>query len=158
MAAALVEMAARFAPAAGEPGAGEATPLAIEARRARAAALELAERELESYGPVLEALRSDAGPRRDERLRAALSQAADAPLEIAACSARVAELGVAALAAGGEHLRGDALTGVLLAEAARAAAVELVEIDLAGFDRDPRRREALRHGDNAAAARRRALG
>ena len=155
LAAALVEMAAAFAP---DGGRVEATSLAADARRLRDSALALAERELESYAPVLAALRSDPGPERDRRLRAALSQAADAPLAVAGCAAEVAELGLAALTGGSEHLRGDAITGVLLAEAACAAAGRLVAINLAGAKDDPRHAEARRLCAAAAAVRQQAAG
>ena len=65
--------------------------------------LELGERELSAYEPVLEAFALDAGdPDREARLRAALSDAADSPLEIARAAAVVASLG-AELAADREH-------------------------------------------------------
>jgi len=56
-----------------------------------------------------------------------------------------------------DHVRGDVVTGVLLAEAARAAAVQLVELDLATMPDDPRHAEARRCGELGAAARRDAL-
>ena len=158
LAAALVEMAAAFAPDAVSAGPGDDGPAAERARRLRRSALELAERELESYAPVLEALRCAPGAQRERRLRAALSRAAEAPLEIARCAAETADLGVLVLAGGSRHLRGDAVTGVLLAEAACTAAVQLVGLNLAGDPDDPRHAEAGRLAGTAAAARRRALG
>ena len=82
--AALAEMGARFA------GFEE------DARRAaelRALALELAEGDAAGYAPVLEALRLPADtPGRAERVRAALSAAADVPLALAEAAAEVAAL------------------------------------------------------------------
>ena len=157
MAAALVEMGAAFAPGVDPDTTDEESPV-VRARSLREKALALAERELESYMPVLEAMRRDAGPGRDVALRTALSQAADAPLAIARCAARTADLGLRALTGGSEHLRGDVVTGVLLAEAACAAAVRLLELNLADFPDDPRVLEARRLGSAAAGARRQALG
>jgi formiminotetrahydrofolate cyclodeaminase len=151
-------MAAGFASVAGGPPSGEAATLGDDARRLRATALALAERELGSYAPVLAAMRADPAPERGGRIRAALSEAADAPLSIARCSAQVAELGVSSLAQGSEHLRGDAVTGVVLAEAACASAAQLVALNLADAPGDARRAEADRLAATAAAARRRALG
>jgi formiminotetrahydrofolate cyclodeaminase len=102
-------------------------------------------------------MRCKPGPERDERLRAALDEAAAAPLAIAGCAAELAELGLIALSSGSEHLRGDVVTGVLLAEAACASAVRLVELDLATSPDDPRHAEARRSAEVAAAARRQAL-
>jgi formiminotetrahydrofolate cyclodeaminase len=124
--AALVEMAARLAPA-GEAGG---TPDRAAALRARL--LELAERELSSYEPVLEAMRLPGDdPARGSRVEAALAEASRPPLEIARAAAEVAELGAAVTGASSPSVRGDALTGTLLAEAAAAAAATLVEINLA---------------------------
>ena len=157
LAAALVEMGGAFAPGASESGPGDPLALTARARALRETALALAERELGSYAPVLEAMRGEPGPERDERLRTALEEAAAAPLAIAGCAAELAELGLTALGNGSEHLRGDVMTGVVLAEAACASAVQLVELDLATMPDDPRLAEARRAGEVAAAARRRAL-
>lgn len=135
----------------------------MEVVRRRAAelreeALRLAERELSSYAPVLEAMRLDAAtPGRERRVTEALSDAAEAPLAIARAAAEVAELGTEALRAGNDHLRGDAITGVLLAEAACRAAGRLVEINLAQLPDDPRAAEVLRSASRGDTARRWAL-
>ena len=116
LAAALVEMAAGI-------GDGAAVD---EARALRARALELAERELTSYAPVLEARRLPADdPARPARIAAALEEASAVPLEIQAVAAEVAALAQAVEA--GVAVRADAETGRLLAEAAGAAAALLVE-------------------------------
>jgi formiminotetrahydrofolate cyclodeaminase len=115
LAAALVEMAA---------GIGEGD--ARRARALRARALELAEAELSSYEPVLEAQRLPAGdPERQPRIAAALEAASAPPREIAAIAAEVVALARSVEA--GAAVRADAETGRLLAEAAGAAATLLVE-------------------------------
>ncbi|HET8757486.1 MAG TPA: cyclodeaminase/cyclohydrolase family protein, partial [Solirubrobacteraceae bacterium] len=82
LAAALVEMVA---------GIGDGDVAAVRALRARA--LDLAEQELSSYAPVLEARRLPADdPARPGRIAAALEQASAAPREIAAVAAEVAAL------------------------------------------------------------------
>ena len=113
LAAALVEMSAQIV------GADTARP-----RAARERALELAEVELSSYAPVLEARDAD-------QRAAALVEASRSPLELAEIAAAVAELGAAVAQASSAAVRGDALAGVVLAEAASTAAGRLVEINLA---------------------------
>jgi methenyltetrahydrofolate cyclohydrolase len=119
IAAALVEMAAQFGELPFDPGL-------------RARALELAEEELHAYAPVLEAQRAGEG------VAEALSRAADSPLAIARLAAEVAEAGAHVAASGKESLKGDALAGVVLAEAACRAAGRLVRINLASLPDDPR--------------------
>jgi formiminotetrahydrofolate cyclodeaminase len=164
--AALVEMAARVelgrgsrpgSPAqateggvAGGSSVPSDTPERVRSVRVRA--LELAERELTSYEPVLEALRlpGDA-PRRAEILERALVEASEPPLAVVEAAAEVAELGLAVARESSPSVRGDALTGTLLAEAAAAAAASLVEINLGG-----RGAESLVQDARAARARARA--
>ncbi|HEY8584065.1 MAG TPA: cyclodeaminase/cyclohydrolase family protein [Capillimicrobium sp.] len=134
LAAALTEMAARFA---GDGAAAE------RAGQLRAEALELGERELSSYAPVLEALRAPReDPARAERVAAALSDAADAPLAIARAAAETAAIAGRLARDGKPSLVGDAAAGEELARAACRAAARLVEINLARADGDPRRGEA----------------
>jgi len=122
LAAALVEMAAGIA------GTGES---ADRARLLRGRALSLADDELSSYAPVLEARRLPGDdPARAERIDAALVEASKSPLAIAELAAEIAALGADVADASGAAVRGDAVTGVLLAEAATAAAATLVEINL----------------------------
>ena len=114
LAAALVEMSARLA------GRADGVSTVGELRRR---ALKLAEEELTSYAPVLAA-------RTDEERSAALAAASEAPMRVAELAADVAELGLDVAASSSPAVRGDALTGVALAEAAAAAAARLVEINL----------------------------
>jgi formiminotetrahydrofolate cyclodeaminase len=121
--AALVEMSASLA------GDSDA---AARAAALRADALELAEAELSSYEPVLEAVRLPRNdPSRAARLEGALVEASRTPLAIAERAAEAAELGAVVADASSESVRGDAVTGVLVAEAACAAAARLVEVNLA---------------------------
>jgi formiminotetrahydrofolate cyclodeaminase len=124
LAAALVEMTA---------GLGGDDRTAARARELRARALELADEDLSSYAPVLEALRLPRDdPERAERLAAALSGASRTPLAIAETSAELATLGAAVTRASNAAVRGDALAGVLFAEASTVAAAALVEVNLGG--------------------------
>jgi formiminotetrahydrofolate cyclodeaminase len=126
---------------------------AVSASRAatlRAEALELAERELTSYAPVLEAMRLPReDPSRPGRVQEALLEASRTPLAIAERAAEAAELGATVARACSESVRGDARTGTVLAEAACAAAAGLVEVNLAG-------RSAVAELERARAARERA--
>jgi formiminotetrahydrofolate cyclodeaminase len=152
LAAALVEMAAGF-----DPGS-EADQAGARAAELRAYALELAERELHSYEPVLDALAlpTDDGDRR-RVLAAARSAASIVPLQIAGIGAELATLGAETAAGGSRHLTGDAVAAVLLAEGSCRAAVRLVEINLVGAGEDPRLRQASELARQAAASREYAL-
>jgi formiminotetrahydrofolate cyclodeaminase len=120
LAAGLVEMAA------GIGGGDRERPRVLRQR-----ALELAEAELSSYAPVLEALRLPReDPERSERLAGALLEGSRSPCEVAELAAEVAELGLAVAQGSSAAVRGDALAGVVLAEAATTAAARLVEINL----------------------------
>ena len=139
LAAALVEMSA---------------PPHERAAALRARALELADEDLSSFGPVLEAQRLPAGDAsRPERLRAALSAASETPLAVAAVGCEVAELAAAVVRDGRRSLEGDAATAALLAEAATRAAARLVELNLAGAPDDGRLAAAAEYATRAWAAR-----
>ena len=128
--------------------------ITTRAQELRAAALELGERELRSYEPVLAALRlPDDDPGRAERLSAALSDAANAPLAVARAAAEIAALAQEAASLGSPHLLGDAHAGLLFAEAACQAAAGLVVINLQPHPDDERRAEALELARRAAAVR-----
>lgn len=130
LAAALVEMASGIEAGRGASSAGE---IPARARAIREQAVVLAERELTSYAPVLDARRLDrADPERAARIEAALLEASRSPLEIAEAGAEVAQLGAAVASDCDPSVRGDALAGVLLGEAAAASASGLVEINLKG--------------------------
>jgi formiminotetrahydrofolate cyclodeaminase len=135
LAAALVEMSAAIA---------ERPDAASGAASLRARALNLAEDELSSYAPVLAA-------RSPEEREQALVAASEPPARIAETAAEVAELGVKVASAASEAVRGDALTGVLLAEAAAAAAARLVEINVGSGAVVERAREAAARAASARA-------
>lgn len=144
-------MAARFTPGRDD--------VVAEAGALRAQLLELGERELGAYEPVLEAFRLDAGdPDREARLRKALSDAADSPLAVARAAAAAASLAAELAVTGNAHLTGDAITGTLLAEAACMSAARLVQINLARVPSDPRLDEAAELTRQASAARAKTLG
>ena len=148
--AALVEMAARFV---------DADEVVARAGEARSELVTAGERELTSYEPVLQAAQLPADdPERAKRLAEALSSASESPLAIARATAQVADLGLSVARRSKPSLAGDAVAGVLLAEAACRAAVRLVEINLANPEGDPRVAEATALADQAAGAREATLG
>jgi formiminotetrahydrofolate cyclodeaminase len=160
LAAGLVEMAAGFTIGRSAYAERHARMEAIRDRaaRLRVSLLELAERDLTAYVPVLEALRLPAGdPDREARLDAALSAAAETPLAVAEAAAEVAELAAETACEGNTHLRGDAVTGALLAEATCRSAGHLVETNLAGRPEDVRLAAVAALTERAAAARAKAL-
>ena len=129
--AALVEMVARIELGRADAAVRPRVDLPDRLAALRGQALELAERELSSYGPVLEAMRLPRDdPERARRLEAALTQASAAPLAVAEVAAEVAESGAELAAVAGPAVGGDAVAGVLIAEAAAAASAALVEINL----------------------------
>jgi formiminotetrahydrofolate cyclodeaminase len=145
MAAALVEMAARFSH--DWDGAGVT---AARARALREHTVPMAARDAEGYGMVL------AAPTRSER-RAALTDASVVPLELAQAGAEVAELGAMVAASGNRRLRGDATAGAVLAAAAASAAANLVAINLAESSGDDGAARAASFAAAAAVAANRAL-
>ena len=151
MAAGLVAMAARFS-AKRLPEAGD---LADQADTLRLMAAQLADMDARAYTAVLDAGRQpgDNGQRR-ERMREALLGAAMVPLEIAAIGARVAQMAVEVAEAGNPNLRGDAMTGAVLATASARSAASLVDINvrLGGLDPDLSRRAARAAADADDAA------
>jgi len=159
-AAALTEMAAAYALT--RPGCdGEGiTALHRRAGALRERLLELADADARAYQPVLDALALDRGDSgRAPALRAALSAAAEVPLEIAVASAEVAELAAtSARAPGNEPLAGDASAAALIAEAATRAATALVQLNLEGSPEDPRLPRAGALAQHAWETRGRVLG
>jgi formiminotetrahydrofolate cyclodeaminase len=132
-------------------------PDAVYARAGelRKRALELAEIELHAFVPVLEALRLPRDdPERAARVSTAKSEASQSPLEIARVAAEVAELAAELAINGNPNLKGDAIAGALLAEAAAQSASRLVAINLTGGREVD---EATALAARAGAARERAL-
>jgi formiminotetrahydrofolate cyclodeaminase len=160
LAAGLVEMAARFALLRPELADRRARMEEVQARAAtlRRASLELAERDLDAYAPVLEALRLPAdAPNRSARLTAARSRAANPPLEITRAGAELAGLGAELAQTGTPNLAGDAIAGALMGEAACRAAARLVELNLLQAAGDARRHETAELVGQAWQARVQAL-
>ncbi len=159
LAAGLVEMTASFT-LARPKYAGVHHRMADVRRDAkvlRRRLLELAEADAEVYEPVIAAMRMpEQHPERAARLEAAQSAAAEVPLEIAEAGARVAELAAETARVGNLHLKGDSVTGAMLAEGSSRAAARLVEINLAGSG-DPRLERAAEAIRRSAAAREDAL-
>jgi formiminotetrahydrofolate cyclodeaminase len=133
LAAALVEMSARLA------RRSDAVSAAGELRRR---AMTLAEEELTSYAPVLVA-------RSEEERSAALAVASEPPALVAELAADVAELGIDVAASTSPAVRGDALAGVVLAEAAASAAARLVAINVKSGDLLERARLAEQRASKA---------
>jgi methenyltetrahydrofolate cyclohydrolase len=151
VAAALAEMAAALS------GSPEAPAHRARAAELRARSLELAELDLASYPPVLDALRRPAeDPERPAAVRAALSEASEVPMETTRVAAEVAALSARLTEGAGKHLVGDAATATLLAEAACAAAAVLLDLNLKGFA-DDRPGQAAQCARDAAIARQQAL-
>jgi formiminotetrahydrofolate cyclodeaminase len=141
LAAALVEMVG---------GISGREDVAASAAAARGRAGRQADEDAAAYTEVIEAQRAGDGA----RIAAALSRASDVPLAIAETAAEMAGLAADVAATGRTSVRGDAIAGALLAEAAAAAAARLVEINLAGAPGDPRLTRARELTSDAARARR----
>ncbi|MDP9411303.1 MAG: cyclodeaminase/cyclohydrolase family protein [Actinomycetota bacterium] len=110
----------------------DAAGLADRADHLRRRVAPLAQEDATAYGHVLAAYRNqdDGAPGvRRERIRTALSGAADVPLAIAETGAEVAEAAVRLAREGNPNLRGDAVAAALLAEAGVRAAAVIVEIN-----------------------------
>ncbi len=151
LAASLLEMATRF-----DPNGDQA--VLRRAAQARSDALELAQRDLESYLPVLEALRRPASdPGRADAVAVASAEASETPLAVARLAADLAELAARAALDGNPNLDGDASAAVVLADGACAAAARLVEINLRDAPRDPRIAAARALTQRAGVARALAL-
>jgi methenyltetrahydrofolate cyclohydrolase len=146
MAAGLVAMAARFS--VGRLPA--ALDLAEQADELRRRAAGLAEADAAAYTAVLDARR------RGGDLPNALYGAAVVPLEIAEIGARVAQMAAQVASAGNPNLRGDAVTGMLLAAASTRSAACLVDINvgLGGLEPELSRRAAQAVTDACAVAER----
>lgn len=124
-AAGLTAMTARFSD--GLDGS-DSTCDRAEALRQRAT--RLADADATAYADVLAAYRA---ARHDGnghgRVREALIAATEIPLAILDCARQVADIGVPLATNGNPSLRGDAITAVMLAEAAAVSAAQLVRIN-----------------------------
>jgi methenyltetrahydrofolate cyclohydrolase len=122
MGAALVAMAARSS------GRWDDAPaVAAAADEARERATALIGEDGRAYAEVLAAEPNrDADP---ERFLRAVEGANRAPTEVCEVADRVSALGERAVAEGSRRLRGDAIAGLVLAEAAAATALELIALN-----------------------------
>jgi methenyltetrahydrofolate cyclohydrolase len=152
MGAGLCAMTARLSSRQLDPS--EREKLTTSSERIGATAASLIQADAESYQGVIAAQRLPGGA--DERTRrrgiaAALSEAAEVPMQIVELAVPVARIAARLAAAGNPNLRGDAITGALLAEAGARAATVLVGINLAGAAADDRFARAARLVEDAAA-------
>jgi methenyltetrahydrofolate cyclohydrolase len=137
MAAGLCAMAARLSV---RQLAAEADTLRIDSERISSAAASLIQADAESYLGVIEAQRlprDDAQARR-RQIGAALSAASEVPMQVTELAVQAAQAAAWLAAAGNPNLRGDAITGALLASAGARAAATLVAINLASSPDDDR--------------------
>jgi methenyltetrahydrofolate cyclohydrolase len=124
----------------------EAAELAAEAERLADLVAPLAQADAEAYGAVIAARRRPAGPPPESGrapgppadLAAALSDAADVPMQIAEIGARIAALATRLAVHGHPNLHGDAVVAALLADAGTRSACALVRINLSGAGSDER--------------------
>lgn len=156
LAAGLASMSARLS----ADHLADAAELVERAERLRQRVAPLAQEDATAYGRVLAARREDGDPEvRRERVREALSEAADVPLSVAEIGAEVAEVAARLAREGTPNLRGDAVTAALLAEAGVRAAAVLVRINTAaGGIFDDRPEHASELAARAGRAARRAVG
>jgi methenyltetrahydrofolate cyclohydrolase len=141
--AGLYAMAARLS--ARQLAGDTASELTNQAERILAASASLLQADAESYGRVISAMRSPAGAdpaRRERAVAAALSGAADVPLDIIALGAEAAALAARLASDGNPTLRGDAVTAAVLADAGARAAAVLVGVNLAATPDDERHARA----------------
>jgi formiminotetrahydrofolate cyclodeaminase len=158
LAAALTAMAARFS----TEHLADADGLAGRAEGLRGEVVLLARADAVAYGRVLDANRAprDVGEEeRRQRIREALTEAADVPLSIAGIGAEVACISARLAEEGNPNLRGDAVTAAVLAGAGVRAAATLVEINVsAGGADDGRLSRVAELRATAAAAQEAAEG
>ena len=119
----------------------EAAELAAEAERLAGLVAPLAQADADAYRSVIAALHQPAEPdgdQRSRRLAAALSDAADVPMQVADVGVQVVVLAARLATHGNPNLHGDAVTAALLAEAGTRSACALVRINLSGAESDER--------------------
>lgn len=127
-----------------------------DAEQLRDRAAGLPDDDAAAYGAVISAYASarddPSGDR--SRVRAALTRAAEVPLEIAAVGAETARLASRLCLNGKPDIRGDATTALLLADAATRAAAHLVAVNVeaGGGDADLARRAVESVATSRAAA------
>jgi len=151
MAAGLVAMAARFSLEHWD----EAADVIERADALRRRVAPLAPADSQAFEEVLTAMRlpKDLEPEvRNTAIGNALARAAEIPLVIAREASEVAALAALVAEHGNPNVRGDAVTGVLLADAGARAAANLVEVNLGTTEADGRIGRAREHVEAARAA------
>jgi methenyltetrahydrofolate cyclohydrolase len=127
LAAGLAGMAARLS----ADQLADTAKLADHADALRRRVAPLAWADAESYGHVLDALRLPRDSEtRTERIKDALSGAADVPLAVAGAGNEIADIAARLVQKGNPNLEGDAMTAVFLADAGVHAAAVLAGINL----------------------------
>jgi methenyltetrahydrofolate cyclohydrolase len=138
LAAALSSMSARFS----ADHLVDAPALTERTEHLRSEVMPLSRADAAAYGHVLEAYRIPRGDDeegRRQRIREALSEAANVPLSVAEIGAEVTSIAARLAGEGNPNLRGDAVAAVELAAAGVRAAAKLVEINIsAGGEGDGR--------------------
>lgn len=149
LAAGLCAMAARFSFAT----VADAATVADQAEALRTRVQGMAQQDAEAYTQVLAAYQLPKSPdphARRQSIEAALSAAAEPPLAVAEAAVEVGRLARRLESEGNPNLRGDAVTGRLLAEAGCRAAAELVAANLP--EGAPRRERAEALADSWSSA------
>jgi len=111
----------------------DADALIGDAERLRARAAHLADLDADVYRTVIEAhaaARDGDGRDGGGQVRAALLRAAEVPLEVAELGGETARLAGRLAVEGKRDVRGDAVTALLLAEAATRSAAHLVAVNV----------------------------
>src|SRR6266704_488737 len=119
--------------------------LTTEGERILRTAASLMQADGEAYSRVISAMRKSTGADpadRERAIAAALSDAADVPMQIVELAAEAAGLASRLAADGNPALRGDAIAATMLAEAAARSAATMVSINLAGTPDDERHARA----------------
>lgn len=141
--AGLCTMAARLS--ARRLGSAAAGLLTTDGLRILRRAASLMQADAEAYGRVISAMRAQAGADpavREQAVAAALSDAADVPMQVAELGAEAAGLAARLAAEGNPVLHGDAVAAATLAEAGARSAAVLVSINLASVPDDERHARA----------------
>ena len=119
--------------------------LTTDGERILRSAASLMQADGEAYSRVISAMRKSTGAdpaARERAVAAALSDAADVPMQIVELAAEAAGLASRLAADGNPALRGDAIAAALLAGAAARSAATMVSINLAGTPDDERHARA----------------
>jgi methenyltetrahydrofolate cyclohydrolase len=146
LSAGLTAMAARFS----VPQVGDSEELAIQADQLRHRAAALVDEDARAYQAVLDTRRGcGAG---SSTAQEAIQHAAIVPLQICELAGQTATLAARLATDGNPNLRGDAITGALLAEAAARSVAILVQINIAAGASDAGLSPCAAHATSRARA------